>query len=163
MQRLVDVVRAAGAHQPLLVPGLGYSNDLSRWLEHRPSDPLHQLGATFHMYADHEYDNGCDDVDCWERDVARVAAVVPVSATEFGQFDCRHDVMDRFQGWADIRGVSYQAWGWYVADFPPCGDHPGDDPGSTPAMLLDYAGTPSPEGAGFKEHLAALHDAGFLP
>jgi hypothetical protein len=162
MQELVDVIRKAGATQPLLVPGRAYSNDLSEWLVHRPDDPLGQIGATFHFYGDSRYDNGCVELECWEATIRPVAAEVPVSATEFGQFDCGHDFMDSFQGWADVRGVSYQAFGWYVADFPPCSTTEGGPP-QAPAMLLDYQGTPTTEGEGFKAHLEQLHAAGELP
>jgi hypothetical protein len=162
MQELVNVIRAAGAKQPLVVPGRQYAGDLSQWLQYMPQDPLKQLGATFHMYGDHRYDNGCDDVVCWNGEVGPVAARVPVTTTELGQFDCEHAISDAFMDWADGHGVSYQQWGWYRADFPPCGNS-ADDPLGAPTMLLDYAGNPSPEGVGFKTHLAALHVAGELP
>jgi len=47
--------------------------------------------------------------------------------------------------WADSRGLSYLAWSWL----------PGDCAGE-PALLRDWDGTPSGEGAGFRAHLLDL-------
>jgi hypothetical protein len=73
-QELVDTIRATGARQPILVPGREYTNDLGRWLEYMPRDPLGQLAATFHVYPNMP----CADEACWTREVAPVAARVPV-------------------------------------------------------------------------------------
>ena len=43
MQQLVNVVRATGATQPLMIAGPQYAGDLDRWLQYEPHDPLHQL------------------------------------------------------------------------------------------------------------------------
>jgi endoglucanase len=50
MQSLVSAVRSTGATNVILVGGLGWSSDLSRWLAHEPTDPMGQLAATFHTY-----------------------------------------------------------------------------------------------------------------
>lgn len=159
LQQIVDTIRKTGARQPLLASGLRYTNDLSKWLEFRPRDPLHQLGAAFHFYSDERYENpeSCDRFECWNERLSRIALEAPVVATEFGQFDCAHERMDEFQEFADWRGISYLAFGWYVADNPPCGD-------GAPAMITDYYdATPTPEGIGFRDHLADLHAEGELP
>src|SRR5205814_10672589 len=38
MQQLVNVVRAAGATQPLMIAGPQYAGDLDRWLQYKPHD-----------------------------------------------------------------------------------------------------------------------------
>ena len=81
MQALVDAIRAAGATQPVLVGGLDYANDLTGWLDHAPDDPLNQEAASFHNYMGKE----CDNVGCWNGQIAPVAANVPVVTGEFDE------------------------------------------------------------------------------
>lgn len=50
IQQLVNVIRATGATQPILVNGLGWANDSVGWLAHAPADPLHQIIAGAHIY-----------------------------------------------------------------------------------------------------------------
>ena len=70
MQTLVDAIRATGATQPVMVGGLDFADDLSQWVEHAPADPLNQEAASFHNYMGKE----CDNVGCWNSEVAPVAA-----------------------------------------------------------------------------------------
>jgi hypothetical protein len=151
--RLLRAVRAAGARNVVLLPGRFYSNDLTRWLEHRPVDPIGQVGATFHAYEGLP----CQDAACWDREVAAVAARVPVTATEFGpETDGRREPCDasfdeRWMDWADARGVGYLAWWW--------NDESYDTPRPKCALSLidDFAGTPRPgHGQAVHDHLAAL-------
>jgi hypothetical protein len=116
MQALVDAVRSTGATQPVIVPGLDYSNDLRRWLEFKPTDPLNQLAASFHSYDS----DRCIDMACWDREVAPVAAQVPVVATEFGpstsvgkKEPCDRSFDNTWMGWADANGISYLAHVWF--------------------------------------------------
>ncbi len=74
MQTLVDAIRAIGATQPVMVAALNFSNDLSQWVDHAPDDPLNQVAASFHDYMG----QACDNVGCWNGQVAPVAANVPV-------------------------------------------------------------------------------------
>jgi endoglucanase len=142
MQQLVNVIRAAGARQPLMLGGLAWSNDLSGWLRWRPRDPLHRLVASFHLYNF----NTCDTVLCWQTTIAPVARVVPVVTGELGENDCAHGFIDTYMPWADARGISYVGWAW---DAWNCN--------SGPALISGYDGTPTPFGAGFRDHLALLH------
>ena len=50
MQRLVTVVRNAGARNVLLVNGIGWAGDISAWAANRPNDPRDQLVAGWHIY-----------------------------------------------------------------------------------------------------------------
>ncbi len=148
MQSLVDAVRAAGAEQPVVVPGLNFANDLSQWLVHRPRDPLGQLAAGFHLYEG----NTCNQVACWDAEVAPVAVQVPVVTTELGQTDCAHAFIDGFMAWADARGLSYLGWSWNPFD---CEDQP--------ALITSYDGSPTPYGVGLRDHLMSLAPPSSVP
>src|SRR5262249_24140159 len=68
VQALVTRIRGTGAHQPIMVGGLAYANDLSGWLAHEPNDPLGQLAASFHVYQG----EACSAQACWDQQVAPV-------------------------------------------------------------------------------------------
>jgi hypothetical protein len=154
MQTLVNAIRAAGATQPIMLGGLAYANDLTGWLANEPSDPHHQLVASFHNYNGED----CDDAACWNAQVAPVAAAVPVVTGEFDEDDCpagggtQVDNFDNaYMDWADAHGVSYLAWGWLVPDPLSC---------SSLTLLSAYPGTPAqPNGVALRDHLRALVSA----
>ena len=120
MQALVDAIRATGDDQPIILGGLSYANDLSGWLANEPSDPDHQLAASFHNY----FGESCDTTTCWNATIAPVAAHVPVVTGEFDQgYDCANPPTgpsglttfdSAYMSWSDTHGVSYLAWGWWV-------------------------------------------------
>lgn len=139
MQSLVDAVRATGARQPIMVGGLDHANDLSGWLANAPVDPLAQLVASFHVYNF----NRCRTSACWDRQVAPVAARVPVVAGEIGENDRGTALLDAFLPWADRHGISYLGWAWNVWADPI-------------ALISDYTGTPTRFGAGLRDHLLKL-------
>jgi endoglucanase len=145
MQALVDAIRATGATQPILLGGLAYANDLTGWLTHEPTDPDHQLAASFHDYEG----EACSTLSCWNDEIAPVAAQVPVVTGEFDENECpaAGDGFDQaYMNWADETGVSYVAWGWYVAATAPCDYY-----------LLDGSGAPAPpNGTALHDHLEAL-------
>ncbi|GGS09316.1 hypothetical protein GCM10010252_55640 [Streptomyces aureoverticillatus] len=142
MQDLVDTVRAIGAKNLVLVPGVAYSNDLSRWLEHAPTDPAGNLAAAWHVYNF----NTCSTEDCWNRTLAPVAAKVPLVAGEIGENTCAHAFVDRVMTWFDERALSYLGWTWNTWN---CS--------SGPALISDYDGTPTAYGIGLRDHLRSLH------
>ncbi|MFC9396348.1 cellulase family glycosylhydrolase [Streptomyces sp. NPDC057027] len=141
MQDLVDAVRATGARNLVLVPGLAYSNDLGQWLAYRPTDPAGNLAAAWHVYNF----NACADETCWSDTLAPVAAHVPLLAGEIGENTCGHAFIDRVMRWFDDRGLSYLGWTWNTWN---CG--------SGPALITSYDGTPTPFGIGLRDHLRAL-------
>jgi hypothetical protein len=154
MQTLLNAVRATGATQPVLVGGLDYANDLSGWLEHAPADPLHQEAASFHNYQG----KACDNVGCWNGEIAAVAASVPVTTGEFDQDVCGpSNFDDEYMEWADGHGVGYLAWGWWVLT----PQEIAADGCSAYYLLSDYSGTPaSPNGTNLRGHLLALPAGG---
>jgi hypothetical protein len=145
MQQLLNAIRRAGATQPVMVAGLQWAGDLTGWLRHAPSDPLHQLVASAHTYNF----SACNSAMCWNQTIAPVAKSVPVVAGEIGENDCASGFIETYMRWADRHGVSYLGWTW---DTWNCR--------SGPALISSYAGTPTAYGAGFKRHLAALTRGG---
>lgn len=141
MQDLVDAVRATGATNILMIGGLEWANDLRQWLAYEPTDPLHNLAASWHAYSN----NACASVSCWDSQVAPVAQQVPIVLGEFGQEGCGFDYMQTLANWADEHGVSYLAWTWNAWG---C---------TTGAVLIkSYDGTPEPGvGEGYKAQLLA--------
>jgi endoglucanase len=140
-QQLVDTVRATGATNIIMLGGVQYSNALSQWLTYKPNDPTGNLVAAWHSYNF----NVCSNVKCWERTLAPVNAEVPLVAGEIGQNDCAHDYIDRLMTWLDGQGVGYLAWTWDAWGADMCG--------KGPVLILDYDGTPTEYGKGFKERL----------
>lgn len=139
MQSLVNAVRATGATNVIMIPGLTWTNDLSQWLTYKPTDPAGNLMASWHTYNF----NGCVTTACWDSQIGTVAAQVPVVAGEIGQNTCAHDYIDQVMAWADAHGVGYLAWTWN-----PWGCSQGN------VLIADYAGTPTTGfGEGFKAHL----------
>ncbi|HVU71205.1 MAG TPA: cellulose binding domain-containing protein [Ktedonobacteraceae bacterium] len=141
MQALVNTVRATGATNPIMLGGLAYSNDISQWLQYRPSDPLNNLIASVHIYNF----NACSTATCWDAQIAPVAAQVPVIAGEIGENDCAHGFIDTLMNWFDQHGSSYLAWAWNPYN---CA--------TGPSLISDFSGTPTAYGAGYKAHLLAL-------
>ena len=147
MQAIVDAIRAAGAHQPILLAGLAHGNDLSGWLANMPSDPDGQLAASFHVYQP----NSCATTSCWDSTVAPVAAAVPVTTIEFSESDCSENFDNTVMDWDDAHGIGYLGWGWFLLT-PHC---------QSLYLITDWSGTPaSPNGTALHDHLAALAAAG---
>src|ERR1043165_22226 len=108
MQSLVNAVRATGATNVIMVPGIAFTNDLSQWLAFKPTDSAGNLMATWHSYNF----NACVTQSCWDSQIGTVARQVPVVAAEIGQNTCAHDYIDQVMAWADTNGVGYAAWTW---------------------------------------------------
>ena len=142
MQDLVNAVRGTGAHNVILVSGLGYGNDVSGWLSYAPADPGHNLAASWHSYNF----NICSSLSCWTSLVAPVIARVPLVAGEIGETDCASGYIRALTAWLDSQSAGYLAWAWN-ADFP-CA--------SGPSLITGYDGAPTPYGAGYRAHLRSL-------
>lgn len=142
MQELVNAIREAGAHNLILLGGLQYSNSLSGWLNYLPRDPADNLAASWHVYNFNE----CNTMACYEATAGTVlAAGYPVVATEIGQDDCLHDFINPLMDWLDAHGQGYLAWSWNTEE----------DCAEGPALISDYAGTPTQTfGQGYHDHIA---------
>jgi hypothetical protein len=143
MQQMINAVRGAGANNVIMLGGEEYSNDLTGWLQNKPTDPDNNLVASWHSYNF----NTCSNQSCWTSQVAPVIAQVPVIAGEIGENDCAGSYINPLTTWLDSQSTSYLAWAWN-ADF---------DCSSGPGLVTDYVpGTPTNYGAAYKAHLASL-------
>jgi endoglucanase len=142
MQSLVNTIRSTGANNVIMVAGIRYANDLSQWLQYEPTDPDHNLAASWHSYNF----NSCASQSCWNSQIAPVIDKVPVIAGEIGEDNCADTYIDSLMNWLDARSTSYLAWAWN-ADFN-CSTGPG--------LITSYAGTPTGYGAGYRSHLRSL-------
>ena len=142
MQQMVNAVRSTGANNVLMLGGEEYSNDLTGWLQYEPTDPDHNLVASWHSYNF----NSCSSQSCWTSQVAPVAASVPVVAGEIGESDCAGGYITPLTTWLESQNISFLAWAWN-ADFA-CSSGPG--------LITDYTGTPTAYGAAYKSVLQAL-------
>ena len=146
MGTLVKTIRAAGAKQPIMLAGIDYANDLRGWLANKPSDS--QLIASWHNYPGQR----CQTVDCWNAEVAPVAAVVPVITTEFGETDGGSSFLTTFMSWADAHGIGYAPWAWWVVDAA-------ESLSASRYALITDATTfapKAPSGTAYFDHLALL-------
>jgi endoglucanase len=142
MQSMVNAVRSTGANNVLMLGGLTWSNDLTQWLQHEPTDPDHNLAASWHSYNF----NACSNQSCWTSQIAPVIAQVPLIAGEIGENDCASSYVVPLMQWLDSEHTSYLPWAWN-ADFN-CSSGPG--------LISDYSGTPTNYGAGVKTHLLSV-------
>jgi hypothetical protein len=143
MQQMINAVRGAGANNVIMLGGEEYANDLTGWLANEPTDPDHNLVASWHSYNF----NTCSSQSCWTSQIAPVIAQVPVIAGEIGENDCAGGYITPLTTWLDSQNTSYLAWAWN-ADFN-CSSGPG--------LVTDYVpGDPTAYGAAYKSHLASL-------
>lgn len=143
MQSLVNAVRSTGAENVIMLSGLAWANDLTQWLTYMPSDPDHNLAASWHSYNF----NACNIRSCWTSQVAPVIAYVPVIAGEIGEHGCGDTYIRQVTAWLDSQSTSYLAWAWDVAHGPCIG-------GS--GLISNYNGDPTSRGAGYKARLQSL-------
>jgi len=141
MQTLVRAIRATGANNAIMLGGLGYANDMTEWLKYEPIDPDHNLIASWHSYSF----NSCSNEYCWNSQVARVIARVPLVAGEIGELDCTDNYIEPLMNWLDSRSTSYLAWAWNT----------GTACSHSSKLITSYDGSPSSFGAGYKNHLKA--------
>ena len=156
MDELIAAIRATGSQTVVLAGGIYWAESLTGWLQNRPADPAGQLAASFHGYSFNVY---CAAVSCYDRDLAPVAAQVPLIAGEVGPTlridptkvddNCPRSAV-RGGGWArdtldwlDEHGVGWTAW-----SFNPWGD--------CWSLLKNWGGEPTPTwGVELKRRLAA--------
>lgn len=152
-QEMLNAVRNTGARNVVLVGGPEYAGDVDKWTQYAPTDPVHQLAASIHIYyktpSNPEW-APCDYLGCWNTTMAPLAAGTPVVIGEYGEHDCSFDLINgtglkpqqpNLLTWADQHGISYLAWSWFTGN---CADEP--------ALISNYNGTPTRYGAGVRRH-----------
>jgi endoglucanase len=152
-QSILNTIRATGATNPIIVPGLDWSDDLRQWIQYRPVDTLNppQVIASFHPYFG--YGNRCEvnPPSCWNAEIAPIqTAGYPVIATEMGDVTngCIGSNMATFMNWADGQTpqIGYWAWAFTVAS---CSNGP--------SLISDANGTPTQVyGQTFHDHLISV-------
>src|SRR5947209_17952523 len=133
MQELVTAIRGTGATNVIMLGGVQYSAGLSSWLASRPSDPLNNIAASWHIYNF----SWCNTQACWDRDAAQVAQRVPLVLGELGQNDRGSAFVTALMDWMDARQGSYLAWSWDVW-------------GNALDLIANYDGTPTTYGQTFR-------------
>lgn len=139
MQSLVTAIRATGATNVIMVPGVQYTNTLSHWTQYKPVDPLNNLAASWHSYSNEI----CNTQSCWTANITPTAALAPLIAGEIGEFDCKGIYIDPLMAYMDGIGQSYVAWAWNA----------NQNCSTFPALITATNGTPSGFGADYKTHL----------
>ena len=161
MQLLVNTIRAAGASQPILLGGLGYTADASGLLAHLPADPRNALIASLHVY------NFTQDTASFDARFASeylpVAQKMPLVIGELGEIKCDdaggapfthhvlYNVVNAQQASGTVIGVLGWTWnavggGWAC----PTGAF-GE---GGPVLIRSYDGTPTVMGSEFKAWFA---------
>lgn len=142
MQSLVDAVRSTGATNVVMVSGVSWAQDLSRWVEYVPKDPLGQLACSWHAYpkygAKHgtpEYNDPGMGPDAWGWIDKILASGYPIIIGETGDRSAPGTTtapfLARITAWADKNSVSVVGWSWNAW-------------GSEDACLIkDASGTPT--------------------
>jgi plastocyanin len=113
MQQLVDTVRATGAPNLILLGGVQYSRINAQWLNYEPSDPMHNLAASWHLYPN----SYCNTQSCWDAQFQPFLSQAAAVATEIGQGPsdanpCGVDFLDSVMLWLDAHSDGYLAWTW---------------------------------------------------
>jgi hypothetical protein len=149
MQTLVNSIRATGATNVIAQGGLRWSNLVTQWLTYKPSDPLNNLAVAWHVYNF----TACNNVACYDSQIAPVAAQLPVITTEAGDDSCNAAFINTLTSWLDAHQTGYLAWVWDV-----WGVRFNGDPNAcgSIALITDYAGTPTTYGQTYRAHLAGL-------
>jgi hypothetical protein len=143
MQSMVNAVRSTGAANVLMLGGEEYSNDLSDWLQYKPTDPDNDLVASWHSYSG----NTCDTESCWTSEVEPVIAQVPVIAGEIGEGDCAGTYIDSLTSWLESENTGFLAWTW---------DDWANGCSTGPTLITDYLGDPTGYGSAYEAILEAL-------
>lgn len=135
MADVVAAIRATGAPQPVLLPGLERAQDLSAWSTWAPDDD--QLVAAFHAGGPPAGTPGARGAgpgcgpECWREVLTPLADRVPLLTTELGPGGEPDALAAQHLRWAAEHGVGVLAGTWV--------ERPGD-PGS---LVEDLSGRPT--------------------
>jgi hypothetical protein len=142
-QALVDAIRSRGAsRQPIVISGINFAGDESRWERFKPADPSRALVVSFD---DFDYSG---NLATQAPNLTRLARRHPILVGGFGDTDCNSDFSQRLMSFADAHDISYLAWTWNTeADYGGC-----HNALLGPGVDAYYTGHPSPFGAGIRAH-----------
>jgi hypothetical protein len=141
-QAIVDAIRATGATQPIIVSGIDFAGDLSRWEEFMPIDPLSSIAVGWNSF---DYSGNFGASKPFLRALAQTH---PIVIGGFGDTDCDSTYSTKLMNFADGLGISYLAWTWNtVADYGGC-----ENALLGPKLSAYLTGHPSGYGRGVKKH-----------
>ena len=160
MQSLLTAVRTAGANNIVMIGGIQAAGQMDQWLTYKPTDPINQLAASWHGYAQSTIVGSAGALiphfgTGQYTYVASIAAQYPVVIGETGDHSADGTVGSAYLStllpWADSQGISYL--GWYWSYWPTA--HADN------VLIKDINGTPT-DGYGvyFKQHLQCLASGG---
>ncbi len=98
MQEMINTIRGEGATNVILSSPIGWAGEIETWLAAKPSDPMGQLGAAWHVYG---YKKGQAPPQ------AILAAGYPIAITETYGLGAIGGY-----GWAASEHIGYTWWGW---------------------------------------------------
>jgi hypothetical protein len=150
-QQLVQAIRSTGATQPIIVSGIDFAGDVSRWDEFLPNDdPVEGEVVGWNSF-DYSGNFGAS-----KRHLKALAKNFPVLVGGFGDTDCNSDYSRKIMGFADSHGISYLAWTWNTeADYGGCSNAL-----LGPKLSAYFSGHPSGYGKGVREHFRSLSHRG---
>jgi aryl-phospho-beta-D-glucosidase BglC (GH1 family) len=142
MQTLYNTVRATGAKNLVIIGGLQYAYDLSGVA----NTPVSGYNI---VYATHPYNQPNKQPANWPAGFGYLTTMYPVMATEFGDVtSCSGSYNTSLISYAGMNNMSWSAWAWFdVTSGNPC---------SFPALISDWAGTPTTCGAVVQTALEAF-------
>ena len=146
-QAIVNAIRSTGAKQPIIISGIDFAGDVSRWQQFMPNDPRHSLVVGWNSF---DYSGNFDSS---KNDLAQLSNRHPVLFGGFGDTDCNSDYSTKLMRFADGQGISYLAWTWNTeADYGGCANAL-----LGPGLNAYFTGHPSGFGAGVRRHFRAVN------
>lgn len=103
---LITAIRNTGASNVILAAPEWWASELEYWLQYRPSDPIDQMGASWHVYT---WGNGKSVSSNQATPMSVLNAGFPVVITETNNNDLGVIAGD---AWCDQKGISYLYWAW---------------------------------------------------
>jgi endoglucanase len=123
MQSLVDAVRSTGATNVVMVSGVSWAQDMSKWVQFVPKDPLRQLACSWHAYPKYGANYGTAEYTqpglgaqtyTWTKEI--LDAGYPIVIGETGDHSVAGTPDAPFLAtllpWADKNSVSVVGWSW---------------------------------------------------
>jgi len=162
LQSLVNVIRAQGATQPVILGGISYNSDLSQVLAYLPGDSVNQLIASAHIY---DFAEGAAVDAMFTSQLEPIAARLPVIVGELGERNCDSgsgaytshvlSLINSEAAKGNLIGVLGWTWNAHTAASTgwSCPTGPYGDGG--PLLIRDYFGTPTVMGGVFRAWFAA--------
>jgi len=141
-QAIVDAIRSTGATQPIIVSGISFAGDLTKWERFMPKDPLDSIVVGWN---DFDYTN---NISSSRGDLRSLSKKFPIVVGGFGDTDCNSDFSQKIMRFSDGLGISYLAWTWNtVADYGGCSNAL-----LGPKLSAYFSGHPTGFGAGVRTH-----------